>query len=65
MNPDLVRYGPRFTMWFDFNLEFLFPHFKYSKGLGYIHLGWLSFIFGFDKARDFLWDTFDKGTFGE
>lgn len=61
----LLRSGPRFTAWFDFNLQWLSPKIKYRDGLGYVHLGWLSVGFGFGKARDIMWDAFDRGVFGD
>lgn len=59
------RTGPRFTVWVDLNLQWLRPDFKYEMGIGYLHLGWVSFAFGNGKGRDALWDTFDRGLPGE
>jgi hypothetical protein len=63
MAKPLLRSGPRFTAWFDFNLQWLNPKFKLQHGLGYLHLGWLSIGFGWGIARDTMWDAFDRGVF--
>lgn len=64
----LLRSGPRFTAFVDLNLQWLWPEFKFSGGHGYLHgylhLGWLSVGFGFGRARDAMWDAYDRGVFG-
>jgi hypothetical protein len=60
----LRRTGPRFFFVFDFNLQWLAPKFSYGQKLGYIHMGWLSLMFGFGIARDTFFDTLDKGLWG-
>lgn len=57
------RSGPRFTVFIDLNLQWLWPEFKVTKlGIGYIYLGWVSAFFGFGNGRDALWDALDAGT---
>jgi hypothetical protein len=61
LSKPLLRKGPRFTFWVDVNLQWLWPKLRFASGLGYLHLGWLSVGFGLGRARDAMWDAYDKG----
>jgi hypothetical protein len=61
MAKPLRRSGPRIMVTIDFNLQFLKPKIFGKDGLYYVHLGWLSALIGFGKARDTYFDTLELG----
>ena len=55
------RSGPRFTIAVDFNLQWLTPTIHGREGVFYFHLGWISGIGAFGKARDIFYDALGRG----
>ena len=59
MSKPLNRKGPRVTIIFDFNMQWLWPQLHGKGELWYFHFGCLSWLVALGKMRDLIFDILE------